>query len=258
MLQIKDLNFSYDKQRILHDINIIVEPCEILALVGPNGSGKSTLLRCLNGFLKPDSGRVLLHGENILEKKRKWISRHVAFLPQNLEAVQHITTYELVAMGRSPYQQFGWFLNENDKRVVEWALDYMDLNSIYNQPLDKLSGGERQRAWIAMILAQDAEIVLLDEPITYLDLKYQWYLLDIIKKVRKEYKKTFILVLHDINQAMMVADSFVVLKGGRVRAYGQAQDVITSHVLKDIYEVSATVHNIEGYEQAVVLPAKSS
>ena len=256
MLQIKDLNFSYKKQQILYDINILVEKGEILALVGPNGSGKSTLLRCLNCFLRPDSGQVLLDGEDIRNKKRKWISRHIAFLPQHLEAVQRVTVYELVTMGRSPYSQFGWSLTAKDRNKVKWAIDYMDLRSIQHRSLDQISGGECQRAWIAMILAQDTGIVLLDEPITFLDLKYQWYLLNIIKQVREQYKKTFILVLHDLNQAMTIADNFVVLKEGRISAQGQPQDVITSHLLKKVYDVAATVYSISDYGRPVVLPAK--
>ncbi|HZK37662.1 MAG TPA: ABC transporter ATP-binding protein [Clostridia bacterium] len=258
MLQIKNLNFSYRKQRILHDINIAVEEGEILGLVGPNGSGKSTLLRCLNGSLLPDSGQVLLHGEDIQNKKCKWISRHIAFLPQHLEAVGHITVYELVTMGRSPYSQFGWFLTVEDRDKVAWAIDYLDLCSIQHRPLDQISGGECQRAWIAMILAQDTEVILLDEPITFLDLKYQWYLLNIIKKVRQQYRKTFILVLHDLNQAMTVVDNFVVLKEGSVSAQGQPQDVITSHLLKKVYDVSATVCDFADYDRPIVLPAKTS
>lgn len=256
MLQIKDLNFSYKNRRILKDINMLVNPGQILALVGPNGSGKSTLLRCLNGFLQPDSGRVLLNGEDIQHQKRKWISRRIALLPQNLEAVQQITVAELVAMGRSPYQQFGWFLKEKDKKSIEWAIDYMNLGALRNKSLDKISGGERQRAWIAMILAQDTDIVLLDEPITFLDLKYQWYLLEIIKQIRLQFNKTFILVLHDINQAMTAADSFVVLKEGSIRAYGEAQDIITSHLLKDVYDVSAQVCNMSS--RSVILPLEIS
>ena len=258
MLQIKGLNFSYKNNQILYDINILIEKGEILALVGPNGSGKSTLLRCLNGFLQPDSGHVLFKGEDIRSKKRKWISRHIAFLPQRLETVQHITVYELVTMGRSPYQQYGWSLTAKDKTKINWAIDYMDLFPIQHRSLDKISGGECQRAWIAMILAQDTGIVLLDEPITFLDLKYQWYLLNIIKQVRQQYKKTFILVLHDLNQALSVADKFVVLKEGRISAYGQPQDVITSHLLKSVYGVSATVCSFGDYDRPVVLPAKIS
>lgn len=254
MLHIKNLSFSYKTQPILEDINIIVKQGQIMALVGPNGSGKSTLLRCLNGFLETERGQVLLNGEDIRYKKRKWISRHIALLPQNLEAIQQFSVYELVAMGRSPYQQFGWFLKESDRKIIEWAIDYMNLGSLRDRSLDKISGGERQRAWIAMILAQDTDIVLLDEPITFLDLKYQWYLLEIIRQIRLQFNKTFILVLHDINQAMSVADYFVVLKEGQVRAYGQAEDIITSHLLKDVYDVSARVCNLGDLDRSFVLP----
>ncbi|HHX86897.1 MAG TPA: ABC transporter ATP-binding protein [Firmicutes bacterium] len=256
MLQVKDLNFSYKNQKILHRINIIAEQGEILALVGPNGSGKSTLLRCSNGFLRPDCGQVLLNGEDLRYKTRKWISRHIAILPQHLEAVSHITVYELVAMGRSPYQQFGWRLAEKDRLKINWAIDYMDLRPLQHRPLDQISGGECQRAWIAMILAQDTGIVLLDEPVTFLDLKYQWYLLNIIKQVRQQYNKTFIIVLHDINQAMSVADKLLVLKEGRISAHGKPQDIITTHLLEKVYDVAATVCNFDGYQKPVVLPAK--
>ena len=176
-------------------------------------------------------------------------------MPQDLESIQHTTVYELVAMGRSPYQQFGWFLNQRDKELVEWAIDFMNLRSMVNRPLHRISGGERQRAWIAMILAQDTEIVLLDEPVTFLDLKDQWCLLEIINQIRLQYRKAFILVLHDINQAMTVADRFVVLKEGRVRAFGQSQDIITGHLLKDVYDVAARVCSLGDYTRPVVLPA---
>ncbi|WHH60994.1 ABC transporter ATP-binding protein [Petroclostridium sp. X23] len=258
MLQIKNLNFSYKNQSILKNVNMLVQQGEIIALIGPNGSGKSTLLRCLNGFLQPNNGQVLFKGEDIRLKTRKWISCHIALLPQNLETIQHTTIYDLVAMGRSPYLKFGWFLGEEDKKIVEEVIEYMNLQAIRDRPLSKISGGERQRAWIAMILAQNTEIVLLDEPITFLDLKYQWLLLDIIKQVRRQYQKTFILVLHDINQAMTVADNFVVLKEGNVRAYGKPRDIITSHLLHDVYDVAATVCSIGKDECSVVLPAKIS
>ncbi len=258
MLQVKKINFSYKKQQVLHDIDIVVAEGEILVLVGPNGSGKSTLLRCLNGFLKPESGQVLLRGENIRNKKRKWMARHIAFLPQHLEAVQHLSIYELVAMGRSPYSQYGWSLTAKDKEKVGWAIDYLDLSSIQYRTLDQISGGECQRAWIAMILAQDTGVVLLDEPITFLDLKYQWYLLNLIEQVRRQYKKTFIMVLHDLNQAMTVADKFVVLKEGRISAQGQPQEVITSRLLKKVYDVAATVCSFDEYSRPIVLPAKIS
>lgn len=258
MLRIQNLCFSYNEKKVLKNINIIIKQGQIVALLGPNGSGKSTLLRCMNGFLDLDGGQVLFNGENIQNKKRKWISRHIALLPQNLEAVQQFTVYELISLGRSPNQQFGWGLKEKDKEIIEWAIQYMELDFLRNREMDKISGGERQRAWIAMILAQDTEVVLLDEPITFLDLKYQWYLLKIFKQIRQQFNKTFILVLHDINQAMTAADYFIVLKEGSIRAYGQAEDIITSHLLKDVYDVSAHVYNFNDIKQSIVLPAELS
>ncbi len=257
MLQIKDLSFSYKDRLVLKEINFHIEKGEILALVGPNGSGKSTLLRCMNAFLKPRSGQVMLAGTDIRKQSRKWIARHIALLPQNLEPVQNITCYELVSMGRSPYQLFGWVLTENDRKIIEWAIEYMDLQSFRDRLFNKLSGGERQRAWIAMILAQDTDVVLLDEPITYLDIKYQWYFLDVIRRIRNEYGKTFVLVLHDINQAMMVADSFVVLKAGRVYSLGKGSEIVTSDLLRKVYEVSANVCAVPGYRRPVILPAEN-
>jgi iron complex transport system ATP-binding protein len=258
MLQVRNLSFSYNKQRVLKDLNILVDKGEILALVGPNGSGKSTLLRCLNGILRPEQGRILLDGQDIQGRNRKWIARHIAFLPQNLEMVQHISVYELIAMGRSPYQTMGWFLNKEDRKLIDWAIDYMNLRPLQYRPLQKLSGGERQRAWIAMILAQDTKIVLLDEPITYLDIKYQWSLMEIIKQVRCQYNKTFILVLHDINQAMMVADRFIVLKDGCIRAHGHARDIITTHLLKDVYDIYARVYDLNHFSRPIIVPAEIS
>lgn len=258
MLKVKNLYFSYGNKEILKDINIEIGAGEILALIGPNGFGKSTLLRCFNGFLRPNSGEILLEGNNIFNHSRKWISRNIAFLPQNLDVVQHVTVYELIAMGRSPYKQYGWVLKKEDKDKIEWALDYMNLQYLRDRSVEKLSGGERQRAWIAMILAQDTKLVLLDEPITYLDLKYQWGLMDIIKDIRNEYKKSFILVLHDLNQAMMVADRFIVLKDGQIKASGKPHEIITANLLKDVYDISAQVCSFGNNMQKFIIPAKTS
>ena len=257
MLRVKDLSFSYSKHKVLDGLNIVVNRGEILALVGPNGSGKSTLLRCLNGFLRVDEGQVLVEGCNIRCQKRRWISQRIAFLPQNLEAVHHITVRELVAMGRSPHNYFGWLLSEKDKELIEWAIEYMNLQELQDCWVEKISGGERQRAWLAMILAQDTDIVLLDEPITYLDLKYQWGLIETIKQIRDQHGKTFIMVLHDINQAINAADRFIVLKSGRVRAHGQGGDIMTKHLLKDVYDVEARVCRFSDFSRPVILPSEN-
>jgi ABC-type cobalamin/Fe3+-siderophores transport system ATPase subunit len=257
ILQVEDLGFAYSKINVLHELNMVVKRGEILALIGPNGSGKSTLLRCLNGFLHPNEGRVLLGDCDICHQTRRWISRHIAFLPQNLEAVHHITVWELVAMGRSPHNLFGWVMSEKDRQLIDWAIDYMSLRPLQNRWMEQISGGERQRVWIAMILAQDTDIVLLDEPITYLDLKYQWGLVHTIKQIRSKYGKTFVLVLHDINQAINTADRFIVLKDGCVRAQGCGCDIMTSHLLKDVYDVDAQVCRFNGHSLPVILPLEN-
>ncbi|WP_027398866.1 ABC transporter ATP-binding protein [Anaerovorax odorimutans] len=258
MIQIRNLYFSYGDKEILKDINLDIQDGEILALLGPNGFGKSTLLRCFNAFLKPKSGQILLNGKNIYNQSRRWISRNIAFLPQNLDSVQHITVYELISMGRTPYKQYGWALKKEDKEKIEWALDYMNLQYLRDKQVDKLSGGERQRVWLAMIIAQDTKLILLDEPITYLDLKYQWGLMEIIKNIRDQYKKTFILVLHDLNQAMMVADRCVILKDGGISAQGKPDEVITASLLKDVYDISAEVCSLGSDFKKFIIPAKNS
>jgi iron complex transport system ATP-binding protein len=258
ILRVEGLDFAYSKRKVLRDLNMVVKRGEILALVGPNGSGKSTLLRCLNGFLHPEAGRVLLGDYDICRQTRRWISRRIAFLPQNLESVHHITVWELVAMGRSPHNLFGWVMTEKDRQLIDWAIDYMNLRFLQDRWMEQISGGERQRVWIAMILAQDTDIVLLDEPITYLDLKYQWGLVQTIKQIRAKYGKTFVLVLHDINQAINTADRFVVLKDGCVRAHGCGCDIMTSHLLKDVYGVDARVCRFSGHSLPVILPSEST
>jgi iron complex transport system ATP-binding protein len=236
---------------------MVVNRGEILALVGPTVPASLPCCAASTASCTLTKGRSLLDGCVIRRQKRRWISRRIAFLPQNLEAVHHITVRELVAMGRSPHNYFGWMLSEKDRRLIDWAIDYMNLQSLQDRWMEKISGGERQRAWIAMILAQDTDIVLLDEPITYLDLKYQWGLVKIIKQIRNQYGKTFIMVLHDINQAINAADRFIVLKEGRVRAHGRGCDIMTHHLLKDVYDVEAQVCRFDDFSRPVVLPSEN-
>ena len=256
VLRVEDLSFSYGSRKVLDGIDLVVNRGEILALLGPNESGKSTLLRCLNGFLRIDGGRVLLDGQDIRCMKRRLIAQRIAFLPQSLETVNYISIRELVAMGRSPHRALNWLSGKRDRELVDWAIEYMDLGSLSDRRLERASGGERQRAWIAMILAQDTDIVLLDEPITYLDLKHQWNLIRIIKQIQAEFGTTFILVLHDINQAMTSADRFVILRKGNVRAHGQGRDIVTRHMLKDVYEVDARVCHYSELAHPFVLPSE--
>ncbi|MCD5397981.1 ABC transporter ATP-binding protein [candidate division NPL-UPA2 bacterium] len=253
MLEAKNISFSYGKKYVLKNIDFCIGEGEITALIGPNGSGKSTLLRCLLGLLPAKTGEVLIKNQRIKECSSRWLAKQVSFLSQGHEHVSHITVWELVSKGRSPYQTFGWTLSQADKEKVSWAIEYMDLASFQHRHLDCLSGGECQRAWIAMVLAQDTELIMLDEPATYLDLKYQWALLKTIREIKVKLNKTFIVVLHDINHAMSIADHFIVLKEGEIVASGCGREIITESLLKEVYDVSASVCTFNRCLKPVVL-----
>jgi iron complex transport system ATP-binding protein len=254
LLETKNLDFSYGQAKILNNINFELEQGQIWAFVGPNGSGKSTLLRCLCGLLRPCNGEIYLHGNNLKKIGRKKIARKICMLPQNHVSLQYMSVYELVTMGRSPYQNMGWCLCSLDREKIHWAIDYMNLTHLQHRSLDSLSGGERQRVWIAMILAQDTPIVLLDEPVTFLDMKYQWYLIEKILDIRDTLQKSFIIVLHDINHALALADRVLVLKDGREYCSGNPEEIITSQLLQEVYDIEANIITDEQYTRPVIIP----
>jgi ABC-type cobalamin/Fe3+-siderophores transport system ATPase subunit len=254
LIKTKNLDYSFGNIQVLKDINFNLEQSQIWAFIGPNGSGKSTFLRCLCGLLNPAKGQVLWQGKTLRQLSRKTIAQQVCFLPQTQIALQHIQVYELVSMGRSPYQNFGWGFSKVDKEKISWALDYMDLNEFKQRPVESLSGGEKQRVWIAMILAQDTPVVLLDEPTTFLDLKYQWDLLQKIRDIRNKLKKSFIVVFHDINQAIALADQVLVLKDGRVFQSGEPARVITADLLSRVYDIQADIYRISRNTFPVIVP----
>lgn len=254
MLEIKELCFSYSKTIVLKDINASVRKGEVAVLLGPNGSGKSTLLRCMAGLLKPSSGQVLLEGKKLKEYGRKQLAKKLCFLPQTHEEAEELYVWELVCLGRSPYSVLGWQMSEDDKAAVEKAMDYMNIGSYQHRKLSQLSGGERQRVWIAMILAQDADIILLDEPVAFLDIKYQWELLKLVASIARDLRKTFIVVLHDINHALAIADRFLVMKQGCIYRMGNHHDIITSDMIHEVYGINTHVHQLAGCKRPVIIP----
>lgn len=255
MLTAKNLSFRYGKQNVLNGVNFSAEQAQIISLIGPNGSGKSTLLRCLCGLIPSGRNSVYLFGKPIESMGSKEISRCIAFLPQSHEKLQGVTVYELISMGRAPYHNSGWISTREDHKKIEWAIDYMQLRTLKHRPVERLSGGERQRAWIAMILAQDTPIILLDEPVTYMDLKYQCELLRTIKDLKESFHKTVVGVFHDINHAIEISDYVYLLKDGRVYLSGTSEKVITEKSIKDVYGVSAHVCKFKRCCRNVVVPA---
>jgi iron complex transport system ATP-binding protein len=241
MLTSTDLTLGYDSANILDHLDISVARGEILALVGPNGCGKSTLLRGLARLLKPNGGTVCLDGKEIHQIPTKELARKIGVLPQNSTAPEGLTVHELVAQGRFPHQ--GWLQqwSEVDERATQEALRITNMLPLADRQIDTLSGGQRQRAWIAMALAQDTDILLLDEPTTFLDIAYQLDVLDLARRLNREKGMTIVLVLHDLNQAARYADRMIVLGSGRVVADGTPQEVLTAEMLAAVFGVVVNI-----------------
>jgi len=250
----RSITFAYGLDPVLRDVSFFADSGEMIGLLGPNGSGKSTLLRCLSGLLPVSHGSVMLTEREVRFMRRKQIAATVSFLPQTQEPVQHLSVRELVERGRHPHTAYGWRLSKRDHSAVEAAIEYLHLGDLRDRPVDRISGGERQRAWIAMVLAQDTPLVLLDEPVTFLDIKHQWALLDLLNDLKESLGKTLVTVFHDVNHAMAVCDRVYLLAEGKVLAEGAPEEVITPDSLHLTYGVSAHVCHVRQACRSVVVP----
>lgn len=241
MIEIDNFSLTYDgKTIIVHDLNLTIEKGAITALVGPNGCGKSTLLRGLSRLLKPSKGSVYLNGQNIHTMKAKDLAKQLGILPQSPVAPEGLTVHELVAQGRYPHQSWLQQWSHEDERITQQALTITNLTMFADRPVDTLSGGQRQRAWIAMALAQQTDILLLDEPTTYLDLAYQMDVLDLLDDLNAQ-GRTIIMVLHDLNQASRYADRIIALRGGQVVTHGTPEKVMTSENILQVFGLEAEI-----------------
>lgn len=247
VLQAEKLSLSYDTTPIIHSLDLETPSGQITALIGPNGCGKSTLLRGLARLLKPKVGSVLLNGYAIQTIPTKQLAKELGILPQAPVAPEGITVRELVAQGRYPHQDWFQQWSHADEDALQKALTLTTLTHLADRAVDTLSGGQRQRAWIAMALAQETDILLLDEPTTYLDLAHQLEVLELLVKLNQE-GKTIIMVLHDLNHAAHYADHLVALADGRISAQGTSHEVITEEIIRDVFGVESQVipHPITG------------
>lgn len=240
VLQAEKLSLSYDTVPIVEGLDLETPSGQITALIGPNGCGKSTLLRGLARLLKPQHGSVLLNGRAIHAIPTKQLAKELGILPQAPTAPEGITVRELVAQGRYPHQDWFQQWSHADENALQKALTLTSLTPLAGRAVDTLSGGQRQGAWIAMALAQETDILLLDEPTTYLDLAHQLEVLELLVKLNQE-GKTIIMVLHDLNHAAQYADHLVALLDGKIVAQGRAQDVITESIVRDVFGVESRV-----------------
>ena len=235
------LSLAYGNRRIVDELNIAVPDGKITALVGSNGSGKSTILKSMARILNPVSGCVHLDGKEIHRLPTKEVAKQLAILPQNPSSPEGLTVRELVSFGRYPHQRGFGSLNAEDRRMVDWALQATGMRDFGDRSVDQLSGGQRQRAWIAMALAQGTELLLLDEPTTYLDMAHQIEVMMLLEKLNREQKTTIVMVVHDLNHAARYAQHLVALKQGTVLYEGDPSVVMTSEMLRDVFGIDADV-----------------
>lgn len=250
-MEIKNLCFSYDnrdksgKNDILKDVSFSIKEGKITTILGANGCGKSTLFQLMTKNLVPRKGKIYLKGQNIRAIRLKDFAKEVAIVHQYNTASNDTTVETLVSYGRTPYGGFGKKDSKEDEKYIQWAMDVTGITELRKQEVSKLSGGQKQRVWIAMALAQNTKILLLDEPTTYLDIRYQIEILQLIQKLNREYGITIVMILHDMNQAIHYSDEIIGLRKGNVHMLGEPSKVITRKALQELYGVDLDVVELE-------------
>ncbi|MBQ9066464.1 MAG: ABC transporter ATP-binding protein [Clostridia bacterium] len=259
-MEVKHLSFAYpgrhsgkEDNPVLRDLSVTVSKGKVTTIIGANGCGKSTLLNLMTKNLHPDEGTILLDGRDIAEIRGKEYARKVAIVHQNNVAPPDVTVERLVSFGRTPYTRRGVPEDKKqDEEKIRWALDVMKLTDLKDQPVSELSGGQRQRAWIALALAQGTDFLFLDEPTTYLDVRYQLQILRLVRDLNERYGLTIVMVLHDINQSLCYSDEIIALKDGTVVAQGKPADVINETLIREVYDVDLQLVEVDG--EPFVLP----
>jgi iron complex transport system ATP-binding protein len=240
-LAAEHVRLAYDERVVVDDLDLQLTEGSFTAIVGPNGCGKSTLLRALGRLMRPASGQVLLDGRAIARTPTREVAKVLGLLPQAPIAPEGLTVADLVARGRHPHQSWLRQWSRDDEAVVAEALAWTDMADLAERPVDALSGGQRQRAWISMALAQGTDLLLLDEPTTYLDLSHQIDVLELVGRLHAERGRTVVVVLHDLNLAARYAQRLVAMKDGALVASGTPDEVLTEQLLADVFELEARV-----------------
>lgn len=243
-MKIKELSKEYDGRTVVDSVSFEIQKGKVTSLIGPNGAGKSTVMSILSRLIMRDSGIVNFDGKNIEKWKSKDLSKRLAILTQSNNIQMKLTVRELVAFGRFPHS--GGRISNEDNEVIDKAIEYMELEEFQDRFIDELSGGQRQRAYIAMIIAQDTEYVLLDEPTNNLDIYHATNMMKIIRRLCDELGKTVILVLHEINYAAFYSDYICAFKDGKIAKYGKVDEVIKKEVLSEIYNVDFEILELQG------------
>ncbi len=243
-MKIKNLFKSYGEKKVVTDVSFELPKGKVISFIGPNGAGKSTVLNMITRLTEKDSGTVEIEGKDIKEWKSKELSKKIAILTQTNNIQMKLTVRELVAFGRFPYS--GSNLTAEDNEMIDKAIDYMELQDFKDRFIDELSGGQRQRAYIAMIIAQDTEIVFLDEPTNNLDIYHSANMMKLVRKLSDELGKTVVLVLHEINFASTYSDYIGAFKDGALYKFGTVNEVMTKETLKALYKVDFDIQMRNG------------
>lgn len=242
MVEVNNVSKRYGSKAVIDHVSVSIPKGKITSFIGPNGAGKSTLLSMISRLITKDEGEILIDGENVNQAKSKEMAKKVAILKQTNHLNLRLTIRELVSFGRFPYSQGK--LSREDWKHVDEAIRYMELEDIQNKYIDQLSGGQRQRAFIAMVIAQDTEYVLLDEPLNNLDMKHSVQIMKVLRRLTNELGKTVVIVIHDINFASCYSDYIVALKDGKVAKEGTVDEMMNKSVLRDIYEIDMQIETV--------------
>lgn len=254
-LTLNRLHFGYQQKPVFNDISFTIPKGKLVGIVGPNGGGKSTLLKLLAGQEQPQSGEILLKGKPLESYGMKALARELAYLPQRPLVPAGIQVEQLVQYGRHPHQS--WFnqWSEEDARMVRWACERMQLGDILQQSASSLSGGQAQRVWLAMVLAQDADIILLDEPTSALDIGHQTEVMEAIHQITAE-GKTVLIVIHDLATAARYCDELIAIGEGKIQAMGPAREVVTKPLIDRLYQTDVDILHAPGDGAPIIVPRR--
>ena len=241
MISAKNLKVGYEEKIIIEDLSITVNKGEVVSIIGPNGCGKSTLLKSLSRMIKPISGNVYIENKDIKEIKNKKISQKICLLSQHNNAPLDLTVEELVYFGRMPHKKWYETKTSEDREIVDWAIENTGLKKYQDTPIGALSGGERQRAYIAQALCQKPDVLLLDEPTTYLDISYQLEVMELVRTINEKFNITIVMVLHELNQASKYSDRLIIMKKGCIVSDGCPNKIVNKEVIKDVYNIECDI-----------------
>lgn len=259
MIKCKNLSIAFQNKNIINHIDLHIKKGKITSIIGPNGCGKSTLLRGISGLNRKYSGDIFIDDMNLKKIPLNQLSKVLAILPQGATAPSDLKVKDLVAYGRFPYKNFfGRNLGDNkamdDSLIIKNAMEKTNIYHLKDRFVNTLSGGERQRAWISMALCQEPSLLILDEPTTYLDISHQLEVMEIVKELKEKTNITIVMVLHDMNHAIMYSDDIVILKDSKIYAMGEPNAVLNPKSLKEVFSVHAEYYYSKNNESKIILP----